>query len=121
MAHRSTALATVHAPDADEKQKNLLIQKLYGFLEKLGLDNTCINFNQHDMDLSNVETLVIGWGQSSKPPWTELIRTYMPSNNIQQIFVLDLYERYSANGKRLSRPRINAGKYLGHKIALIAR
>jgi hypothetical protein len=116
MAYASTILATVHAPDANEKQKNSLVQKLYGILERLGLDNTNIKFNHHDMDLSKVETLVIGWGQPSKPPWTELIKTYTFLNNIQKIFVLDLYERYSANGKPLTKPRINAGKYLEQKI-----
>lgn len=116
MAHISTTLATVHAPDANEKQKDSLIQKLYGILERLGLDNTNIKFNHHDMDLNKVETLVIGWGQPSKPPWTELIRTYTSLKDIQKIFVLDLYERYSANGKPLTKPRINAGKYLEQKI-----
>ena len=118
----SRTLAIVHAPGVNQAQLNMLVEKFREFMDQIDLNGTDIQVNPDPLFRSEkfgnkdeINTLIVGWGLSSKPTWGWWMSEIPLSKTVRQFIGIDLFERNRFDGRELEPPKIHAGKYWSRK------
>jgi len=115
--------AIIYAPGVDKIQAMDLVRKIQETSECMGFINTNIQINpepllkeQRKERPRKLITLIIGWGLPAEPSWNIIFDKFVSLKIARNIYAIDLFERRGFNGRILTPPKVNAGKYWSRRV-----